>query len=154
VAFASPLKQAFQQVLKIMGLGSDLPVDVRWVPGEVPSGLEAWQGVSAKIDAGVPVRQALLEAGYTTDQVDEWLSASEDEDLMRRILALKELGAATQSLGTAVGFGVVTVDQVQRAVAALLGEEPAAAQEPAPVEPAPPMVPQGIPVTKALPTTA
>ena len=50
---------------------------------------------------------------------------------MRRILALKELGAATQSLGTAVGFGVVSVDQVQRAVAALLGEEPQAVQAPA-----------------------
>ena len=62
-----------------------------------------------KIDAGVPTRQALLEAGYTTEQVDEWLTESEDEDLMRPILALKELGAATQRLGTAVGFGVVSV---------------------------------------------
>ena len=139
VAFASPLKRAMAQALKIMGLG-DVSVDVRWVPNETPDGLEAWQTVGEKIDAGVPTRQALLEAGYTTEQVDEWLTESEDEDLMRRILALKELGAATQSLGTAVGFGVVSVDQVQRAVAALLGEEPQAVQVPAApvIEAAPP----------------
>jgi hypothetical protein len=133
VAFASPLKRAFALALKLSGY-PDADVDVRWVPNETPDGLEAWQTIAAKIEAGVPVRQALLEAGYTTAQVDDWLTESEDEDVMRRILALKELGSATQSLGTAVGFGVVTVEQVQRAVAALLGEDPAAVQagQPAP----------------------
>jgi hypothetical protein len=34
--------------------------------------LEGWQTVQVKIAAGVPPRQAFLEAGYSDEQCDKW----------------------------------------------------------------------------------
>lgn len=57
--------------LKILGI-KGVTVTVRWAPPQIISDLEGWQAIQAKQDAGVPVRQTLLEAGYTEAEVDSW----------------------------------------------------------------------------------
>lgn len=57
--------------LKILGFKGARP-KVRWKPPQIITDLEGWQAVIAKQQAGVPVRQTLLEAGYTEAELDSW----------------------------------------------------------------------------------
>lgn len=56
--------------LRLIGLEAE--VKVRWAPTQIVSGKEGWEGVLAQQKAGVPVRQTLLEAGYTEAEVTSW----------------------------------------------------------------------------------
>lgn len=62
--------------LKLIGMEAE--VKVRWAPIQIVSGKEGWEGVQAQQKAGVPVRQTLLEAGYTEAEVTSW-GYTEDE---------------------------------------------------------------------------
>lgn len=57
---------------KILGLGENIEVTVRWDATQVINDLTGWQAISEKQRAGVPTRQCLLEAGYTEAEVDLW----------------------------------------------------------------------------------
>src|SRR5690606_27894351 len=46
-------------------------------PSETSTDKDGLELVSIKIKTGVPIRQALLEAGYTAEQVDEWYPIDE-----------------------------------------------------------------------------
>lgn len=61
-------------------LGFDATVTVRWQPPEIISTKEEWEAVKAKQDAGVPVRQSLLEVGYTEPEVTSWGFSEEQPD--------------------------------------------------------------------------
>jgi hypothetical protein len=74
---------------------------------------EGWQTVKAKIDAGVPRRQALMEAGYRAEQVDEWLAGVDDAELQRRVDILASLADSAQKIGAAKTLGVLTDEQAQ-----------------------------------------
>jgi hypothetical protein len=73
-----------------------------------------------KIDAGVPVRQVLIEQGYASDLVDVWIAANGEDNLRERIKTLSEIAKAVQTLGTAMALGAVSDDQVRQAVDQLL----------------------------------
>lgn len=47
-------------------------VDLRWEPAASLDPAEMWEMAKLKKEAGLPLRQILLEAGYTADQVKEW----------------------------------------------------------------------------------
>ncbi len=55
-------------------------VKVRWAPTQIVSGKEGWEGVQAQQKAGVPVRQTLLEAGYTEAEVTSWGYTEDNPD--------------------------------------------------------------------------
>jgi hypothetical protein len=59
----------------------DPVVTVDWVPARSVTDAQGWQTVEAKIRAGVPRRQALMEAGYRAEQVDAWLTGTDDAEL-------------------------------------------------------------------------
>jgi hypothetical protein len=104
-------------------------VSVAWAPAQTIDDLDGWQAVKAKIDAGVPTGQALLEAGYTAGQVDAWLSGTSEEDFRSRVEVLALLGDAVQKLGAGAALGVVSSEQVGALLSKLLdeqGEEPEA----------------------------
>jgi hypothetical protein len=63
-------KDACEFALRILGIKAK--VTIQWAPAQTTGDLEYWQAVQAKQDAGVPVRQTLLEAGYTDAQVTAW----------------------------------------------------------------------------------
>lgn len=69
-------------------------VDVRWAPAASIDDALGWDTVKKKIEAGVPRRQALIEAGYTADQVDEWLEQNTDKAELKRDVEVFSLFAA------------------------------------------------------------
>lgn len=58
----------------------DAEVKVRWAPSQVVSGESGWKAVQEQQKAGVPIRQTLLEAGYTEAEVTSWGYTEENPD--------------------------------------------------------------------------
>jgi hypothetical protein len=111
-SYGATLHEAFTFALRRLGIDEPV-VNVDWVPARSISTAEGWQTVKAKIDAGVPRRQALMEAGYRAEQVDTWLSGTDDAELQRRVDILASLADSAQKLGAAAALGVVTNEQAQ-----------------------------------------
>lgn len=129
LSFGSTWKRLLSDALGILDPGlKGIEVDVRWAPFDAVDDLEGWQTVAAKIDAGVPVAQALTEAGYTPEQVEEWMKASgSEQDLARRVAMIAEIAKIARDLGTASGMGVVPDGLVQEILRSALPatEDPA-----------------------------
>lgn len=53
---------------------------MRWQPPGIISSKEEWEAVILKQKAGVPVRQTMLEAGYTEAEVTSWGYTEDDPD--------------------------------------------------------------------------
>lgn len=109
--FGATWTAAFTFALRLLGF-VDPVVDVRWAPAATVDDTQGWLVVKAKIDAGVPVAQALVETGYRQEQVDAWLSESDEAELARRVGILVQFATAAQSFGTAVTLGALTAEQV------------------------------------------
>lgn len=121
LSFETTLGRLLRDALKILGI--DVPrVDVRWTPSQTSDDLEGWQTVKAKIDAGVPVAQALMEAGYDREQVKGWIDTTDEQDLRRRVTLLAELAKAVKDLGTGVGMGVLPPELVEKVIAGFISE--------------------------------
>ncbi|WP_445520445.1 phage portal protein [Streptomyces sp. NEAU-174] len=121
LSFGSTHREAF--VFSLRQLGVEEPVvDVRWVPAETVDTQEGWQTVGEKIKNGVPRKQALMEAGYRAEQVDEWLEGVDDAELSRRVGILAAVADSAQKLGAAAALGVVTSEQVQQLLAGALSD--------------------------------
>lgn len=102
-------------------------VDVRWSPSEQTDQLDDWQVAKAKLDAGVPPKVVLVEAGYAPEQVDLWIKDSPAIELRPRVDLLVKIAQAAQGLGASSALGVVDPGLVQRAIAALTDGSSAAA---------------------------
>ena len=61
-------------------LDLEAEVRVRWAPSQVVSGESGWKAVQEQQKAGVPVRQTLLEAGYTEAEVTSWGYTEDNPD--------------------------------------------------------------------------
>jgi hypothetical protein len=61
-------------------LNLEAEVRVRWAPSQVVSGESGWKAVQEQQKAGVPVRQTLLEAGYTDAEVTSWGYTDDNPD--------------------------------------------------------------------------
>lgn len=123
---------------------ADFDITVRWQPRASIEDAMGWQTVQLKINTGVPIRQALIEAGYSADQVDSWLKDNADRfELKRDIGMLAELTTAAQAL-TAVGQAGLVPAIVLRELLFPLFEKltgktlPAPTDEPLKEPPAPP----------------
>ncbi|MFE8961752.1 phage portal protein [Streptomyces iakyrus] len=112
-SYGASLHEAFVFALRRFGI-VDPVVNVDWVPAKSVTDAQGWQTVKAKIDAGVPRRQALMEAGYRAEQVDAWLAGVDDAELQRRTTILASLADSAQKLGAATALGVVTSEQAQQ----------------------------------------
>lgn len=99
-------KNLADTILAVSGIDPDkAEVAINFRPTEVMNDLEGMQLISAKVKAGVPIRQAFLEAGYTDEQVDEWLPKGDPNISLD---ALQIVAAALQQLGQAKTLGVIT----------------------------------------------
>lgn len=106
-------------------------VRVKWRPSPVADDTLTWQTARAKIDAGVPVRVALLETGlYDADEIDAWFDPDGrgQLDLMRQINALDQIGDVLVKLGQAKALLDIDGDLVERLTLRVLGQ--AAGEEP------------------------
>jgi hypothetical protein len=96
--------------------GRDAKVLVRWEPIATYDDAELWATVDAKTSAGVPLRTALAEAGFTDEQVEAWYPEGTSARTSKDIAALAD---AIQKLGAATTLGVISVDEAR----ALLPED-------------------------------
>jgi hypothetical protein len=71
MSFAGTWSEVFSFALQILG-HEDIKVDVRWVPAHSVDDKAGWETNKAKVDAGVPLYQVLLESGYTEQQLNAW----------------------------------------------------------------------------------
>lgn len=123
--------------LKILGI-EDAEVTVRWKSTGVIDDETGWQTLLLKLQAGLPPKQAFMEAGYTQDQVDEWFGDGDDEQIDADLLL--KLAQALGALAPAVSTGVIDDQQAQKLLAALMGGllgAPAPQPDPAELPPAP-----------------
>lgn len=96
-------------------------VDIRWEPPEQTDDIDEWQVAKAKLDAGVPPRVVLVEAGYAPEQVEAWIEEAPAIELMPRVELLVKIAQAAQGLGASSALGVIDPGLVQRAIAAITG---------------------------------
>lgn len=117
--------EAWQEALvfaaKVAGFAIS-PPDVGWAPVQTVSDLAGWQTVAAKQAAGVPAKQALTEAGYTSELVEGWLADRQAPNLDTRLAALGKVADAMQKLGAAVQMGMLDEAQAQAVVAGVMGD--------------------------------
>ncbi|WP_030168970.1 phage portal protein [Streptomyces sp. NRRL S-813] len=121
LSYGATLREAFTFALRRLG-AEDPVVTVHWKPAETIDDAEGWQTVEAKIRAGVPRRQALVEAGYRAEQVDTWLAGVDDAELQRRVDILAALADSAQKLGSAAALGVITNDQASALMAGAIDD--------------------------------
>lgn len=118
--YGATWQDAYEFALELMGI-TGVSVEVHWAPLEVVNDAAGWATVQAKIAAGVPTEVALVEAGYSSDQVKEWLQDAEGADLGRRVALLNQIGTAVQTLGAGIALGAASKEQVQAVIAKVLG---------------------------------
>ena len=132
--------ELFAFALLILGI-DDADVDIHWKSPAVVDDENGWQTLMTKLSAGLPVRQAFLEAGYTSEQIEEWFGDG-DDDLPVQVDMLLKIGQALQALGAALGFGILQEEQVQVLISQVVGEAVNAARIDEPEQdPTPPELP-------------
>jgi hypothetical protein len=121
-AFGAAEADAYTLALKMLGI-TDVQVQVKWAPAQVVTDAEGWGVVEMKQRNGVPQKVALMETGYTSEQIDGWLEDMQDAiGLEKRLEMLGSFSSSAQSLGAAASLGVLTDDQVQLVLISLLGD--------------------------------
>ena len=104
----SPIREEWRFALELAGVGPK-KVEVQWVPAQAATDVSDWEVIAAKVAVGVPVDQALTEAGYTTDQVLRWLDASPEQmSVPQRITLAGQLAGVAQGVGTAVSASAMS----------------------------------------------
>ena len=92
-----------ETTLSLVGVSGG--ITVVFEPLETSTDTEGLELVSLKVKNGVPIRTALVEAGYTTNQVDSWWPES-TPGITVDMLAI--VASALASLGQAKTLGVIS----------------------------------------------
>ncbi|MDI9916903.1 phage portal protein [Rhodococcus sp. IEGM 1379] len=70
LSFGTAIRSMFVFILKLHGIKSD--VQLHWVQPESIDDKERWEVAYKKVQAGLPVKQMLIEQGYDTQIVESW----------------------------------------------------------------------------------
>lgn len=76
-SYGATWREALQFAMKILGY-EDVSVSVQWASLVERGTKDDWDGAISQQKAGVPIRQVLLEMGYTETLVDSWGYTAED----------------------------------------------------------------------------
>ena len=125
LSFGSALQDALSDALTLYGF-DDASVMVHWASPESTDSLSNFQVAQAKIDAGVPVYNALQEAGYLDEQLEAMGITPDDSGFGETVTKLGDLGKALQYLGSAVTAGIVSADAINGLLAGLIPDAEAA----------------------------
>lgn len=112
-------------------VGASGTVSVTFNPSETATDKEGLELVAAKVKAGVPLRQALIEAGYTATQVAEWYPEGEAAFSIESVSAIAQ---ALAQLGNAKTLGVINDKGVEAMLPGLFKFVSLAAEGPTLVE--------------------
>lgn len=145
--FGATWQNIYGFALEVLGY-PDCDVEVTWATAGIATEQDDWTVVNAKIEAGIPPREALMDAGCTDVQLDEWGVTDETSDIVnrRKVGLIQELGMAMQGLGVGVGFEMVDATMVSQLVDSILAPiagpaPPAALPEGVDEPPAPEVTP-------------
>ena len=98
-------------------LGIDAVAEVTFLPTETETDKEGLELVAAKIKTGVPVTVALLEAGYTTEVVEEWYPKDTPHMTPELLQIIAEVLA---KLGQAKTLGILTDEELAEMLPTIL----------------------------------
>lgn len=98
----------------LSALGVEAKVLVQWAAPASYDDKDVWEVVNTKTAAGVPLRQALMEAGYTDEQVTEWYPEGDTQP--RTVEQLVKFGDALQKISAAVTLGLITKEEARAAL--------------------------------------
>ncbi|MDV6265076.1 phage portal protein [Rhodococcus globerulus] len=70
LSFGTAIRSMFVFILKLHGIKSD--VQLHWAQPESIDNKERWEVAYKKVQAGLPVKQMLVEQGYDTQIVESW----------------------------------------------------------------------------------
>jgi hypothetical protein len=118
LSFGATWRELWQFALRVAGFGR-VPVSVSWAPVQHVSGKEGWETLLLQIKAGVPVRQAFSEAGYTDEQITAWLG-EEESDIPARLDLLQRIGEVLQAFAGVTALELIPAEQVRELVGAVL----------------------------------
>lgn len=116
-------------VLGLIGTPGD--VTVTWNPSETSTDKDGLELVSSKVKAGVPLRQALLEAGYTDTQVAEWYPEGRPAYSPETLSTIAEVLA---KLGNAKTLGAITAKGIEEMIPELFAYVNLSVDEGAPAD--------------------
>jgi len=123
------LADMLTDIVRLITNNPDLAVSLQWASTGIVDSKDALDTAAEKVALGVPLRQVLLELGYTPLQLDQW--GVPDADYVAasgtdRIAMIAAAGQALAALSTAAGLGVGTDDQlgpvVQELIDLVLGD--------------------------------
>jgi hypothetical protein len=98
-------------------------ITVNWSPPRVNNDPEWWATAQVRRGFGVPERHILLEANYTTEQLEEWEKEQDDSLLLdSRIARIMALGEAMSALGAGAQLLGLPEDRVAKLVEDILGD--------------------------------
>ncbi|GAA1281375.1 hypothetical protein [Saccharothrix xinjiangensis] len=126
-SFRATLQALFRDALVMAGFGR-VPVVVTFEPPERVTGIDGWKIVLAKVEAGMPVKAAFMEAGYTKPQVDAWFG--DDTQLAQRLAVLKTVAEVFQMIGAAATMQSLQPEQITELVDAVMPDVLAAVAAP------------------------
>lgn len=112
-------KRIAEKLLALRGKDAG-EVTVTFAPLETATDAEGMELVGKKVANGIPLRDALAEAGYTDDKLNAWLGTDPKADAMT-LAEVGLLATALQSLGQAKTLGVVTDAQLEAVLPWLFG---------------------------------
>jgi hypothetical protein len=120
----SAVIETWRFVLLVHKMKIKKAIDVRWKPATSATGPADWEIVGAKVEAGVPQKVALVEAGYEEPTVDEWLDDQQEAmDLGRRVALLDSLATALQKLAAVSALGQLDAGKLQSIIDSVMGEK-------------------------------
>lgn len=91
---------------ELLGL-DDATVELVWKPFNELTDAERYAQVKEAVESGIPWRQAMIEAGYEPEQVDEWIRDGFDPENSpdARAKRFRDLAAGTRDMAAAVQLG-------------------------------------------------
>jgi hypothetical protein len=93
----------------------DADVKVAWLPAEVANDAEGMELVKAKTRNGVPLKDALVEAGYLPETVDEWLASTPYS-----LSEVETIAASLGELAKAETLGAILPEETRALLPAVL----------------------------------
>lgn len=117
------LTDTFQNALGCAAGVAPDNVTVPWRAPEIIGDSEFWNTALRKQEAGVPLPQTLIEAGYSPEQVDAFVAESSGDDLVmeRRVGILNTLADAIGKLGAATSTGVIDQKRINAIIDGVIG---------------------------------
>ena len=121
----------------LIGGHADTNVEVSWAPAEIVTDTDGWTALESKVKNGIPLRQALLEAGYSQAQIQEWYPDGAPAVSIAMALALAD---AFQKIAQSSAQGIAGAEDAAAWFPELLtAARPEKALPPAPIVMAPPV---------------